>query len=84
MQLVSIVHFYIGYEEYGDSTKMFMELLIRKGIGLFVFALLTSFLIGAILHYIQVKFIETSILRYCKVFDYTPKSKKIRNMHLYI
>mgnify|MGYP003329133478 CR=1 FL=1 len=29
-----------GYEEYGDSTKMVMELLIRKGIGLFVFALL--------------------------------------------
>ena len=58
----------IGYEEYSDSTKLVFDVLIRKGIGFFVFALLTSFLIGAILHYIQVKIIESSKLRNNKVF----------------
>jgi len=43
-----------GYHEnYSDQTRSFLEWLIRKSIGLFVVALLTSFLISAIIHYLQ-------------------------------
>ena len=51
-----------GYHEtYSDTTRIVLDVLIRKGIGLFVFALLTSFLISAALHYMQVSFLERFI-----------------------
>ena len=44
-----------GYHEnYGIATRALLEEIVRKGIGIFILALLNSFLISAVIHYLQV------------------------------
>ena len=44
----------LGHHNYGLETRTLLVELVRKGIGLFILALLTSFLISAGVHYLQV------------------------------
>ena len=48
----------IGYHEYySESTRDVIDVFIRKGIGLFVIALFTSFLITGAINYLQVSYL---------------------------
>ena len=43
-----------SFENLSLTTTALLEELVRKGIGLLILALLTSFLISAVIHYLQV------------------------------
>ena len=42
------------YEQHDDGTKKILEFMMKKGIGLFVIAVLTSLSITGIIQYLQV------------------------------
>ena len=42
------------FENYHETTQRILDILIRKGIGMLVFALLNSFLVNSALQYLQV------------------------------
>ena len=47
-----------------------MEELVRKGIGLLILALLTSFLISAVIHYLQVNFRTLLYIILIEIFEW--------------
>ena len=51
---LTILFLFTGYHNYCLETRTLLVELVRKGIGLFILALLTSFLISAGVHYLQV------------------------------
>ena len=66
-----------GYHEnYGIATRALLEEIVRKGIGIFILALLNSFLISAVIHYLQV----------CRIiFKHSQKLKnKYKMIHHYL
>ena len=63
-QTMHLLSHAIGFhEDYSDTTRKLLENVIRKGIGVFVLALLTSFLISAAIHYLQVVFFRALFKR---------------------